>query len=139
MPTTTTAARALTLGAVMIVALSVGSCSLADQTVLTSAMQNDSFSKAFTLRSTTGVSDATLAHLRECESHGNYQAISASGSFRGAYQFARGTWNHVAGQVLPGYQGADPISAPPFVQDAMARALWAQGGASSWPVCGRRV
>ena len=138
MPTNSTAARALTLG-VVLTALAISSCSFADQSTWSSAMANDTFSKAFTLRSTTGVSDDTLAHLRACESHGNYQAVSASGSFRGAYQFARGTWNHTASQVLPGYSGIDPIAAPPYVQDAMARALWKQTGPSSWPVCGRRV
>jgi hypothetical protein len=139
MPTTTTTARALTLGAVLLAILTVGSCSLSDQSSWNVVMQNQTFSKAFTIRSTTGVSDDMLAHLRTCESHGNYQAVSASGSFRGAYQFARGTWNHVASQVLPDYNGTAPIAAPPYVQDAMARALWAQTGPSSWPVCGRRV
>jgi hypothetical protein len=138
MTNTTNAARALTLG-VVIAALSISSCSFGDQSTWANAMQNDSFSTAFTLRSTTGVSDDILTHLRMCESHGNYQAVSASGSYRGAYQFARGTWNHVASHVLPAYNGTDPVAAPPYVQDAMARALWAQGGPSSWPVCGRRV
>jgi len=136
MPTKSTAARALTLGAVLLALLSISSCS---PTEWSAAMQNDSFSRAYTIRSTTGVSDDILAHLRACESHGNYSAVSASGSYRGAYQFARGTWNRVAVRVLPSYNGADPISAPAFVQDAMARALWAMGGPSSWPVCGRRV
>jgi len=136
MPTKSTAARALTLGVVLLAALTISSCSLTDWSA---AMQNDSFSRAYTIRSTTGVSDDALAHLRTCESHGNYGAVSASGSYRGAYQFAQGTWNRVAVLVLPGYSGIDPVSAPPFVQDAMARALWAMGGPSSWPVCGRRA
>ncbi len=138
MPTKTTT-RALAAGIVLIAAFSLASCSLGDQSLWATAMQNQSFSQAFSLRSTSGVSDDTLARLRQCESHGNYQAVSASGSYRGAYQFARGTWNRTASQVLPAFNGVDPIAAPPFVQDAMARALWAQTGRSSWPVCGRRA
>ena len=84
-------------------------------------------------------SDATLARLRNCESHGNYHAISRSGTYRGAYQFNQSTWNNVARSVLPNWVGADPASAPDYIQDAHARALWSMSGSHSWPVCGRNA
>jgi len=85
------------------------------------------------------VSDAGLARLRACESGGNYQAVSASGAFRGAYQFSRSTWNGVAVANFPQYKGVDPATASPEVQDAFTRALYAQLGGKPWPVCGRRI
>lgn len=84
-------------------------------------------------------SDEVLERLRECESHGDYSVVSASGTYRGAYQFSRRTWNNVARSFLPSYVGYDPAAAPPFVQDAMARALWSSTGPRSWPVCGYRA
>ena len=47
------------------------------------------------------LSDAQLARLRQCESGGNYRISSASGAYRGAYQFHRGTWNSVASRHYP--------------------------------------
>ena len=85
------------------------------------------------------LSDASLARLRNCESHGNYGAVSASGTYRGAYQFSRSTWNGVARANFPQYDGLDPAAAPADVQDAFARALYAQLGRSPWPVCGQRI
>ncbi len=85
------------------------------------------------------LSDAQLARLRQCESGGNYAAVSASGTYRGAYQFSRSTWNSVAKQHYPEWNGVDPAAAPPYVQDAMTRALWAQMGRKPWPHCGLKV
>jgi resuscitation-promoting factor RpfB len=85
------------------------------------------------------VSDAGLARLRACESGGRYNAVNSSGSYRGAYQFSRQTWNSVAGPHYPQLQGVDPAAAAPADQDRMARALWATGGRGQWPVCGKRV
>ena len=85
------------------------------------------------------LSDAQLYRLRWCESTDNYSAVSRTGSFRGAYQFHRGTWDSVARQHFPRYVGLDPASAAPRVQDAMTRALWSMTGPRSWPVCGYRV
>jgi hypothetical protein len=65
--------------------------------------------------------------------------VSSSGTYRGAYQFSRKTWNNVAGSVLPLYEGKDPASSPPHVQDAMARVLWKQAGPRQWPICGPRA
>ncbi|MGI8796023.1 MAG: transglycosylase family protein [Acidimicrobiia bacterium] len=70
-----------------------------------------------------------LACIRECESHGNYGAVSSSGTYRGAYQFDQRTWESVGGT-------GDPAAAPPEEQDARAAALYGQSGSSPWPVCG---
>ncbi len=85
------------------------------------------------------VSADGLARLRACESGGNYGAVSSSGSYRGAYQFSRSTWNNVARSYYPELNGVDPAGAAPWDQDRMARALWATAGRGQWPVCGRRV
>ena len=85
------------------------------------------------------LSDAQLARLRQCESGGNYGAVSYRGTYRGAYQFSQVSWNGVARQYYPRYVGMDPAAAPPAVQDAMTRALWAASGPRPWPVCGYRV
>lgn len=70
------------------------------------------------------------ARLRQCESGGNYQAISASGKYRGAYQFDQRTWESVGGE-------GDPAAAPPEEQDLRARILYARSGKRPWPHCGR--
>ncbi len=85
------------------------------------------------------LTDDQLAALRQCESGGNYEAVDRSGSFRGAYQFTRGTWNGVASRHFEWLVGVDPAAADPAWQDVMARALWSERGRSPWPVCGRRV
>ncbi len=85
------------------------------------------------------ISDSGLERLRACESNGNYRVVSASGKYRGAYQFSQSTWNAVARRHYPGLAGLDPAKAAPWDQDRMARALWATGGPGHWPVCSRRV
>lgn len=85
------------------------------------------------------VSDDGLARLRACESNGRYDVVSASGSYRGAYQFSRGTWNGVAARHYPELHSTDPAAASTFDQDRMARALWSEQGRSPWPHCGKRV
>lgn len=85
------------------------------------------------------LSDASLARLRQCESGGDYTALSPGGAYRGAYQFARTTWNSVASRHYPKYVGVDPAAAAPKVQDSMARALYLEMGRSPWPVCGRYI
>ena len=68
--------------------------------------------------------------LRFCESTHNYEAISPSGKYRGAYQFDYPTWQTVGGT-------GDPAAAPPEEQDARARELYARRGPQPWPECGR--
>jgi hypothetical protein len=85
------------------------------------------------------VSDESLARLRECESGGDYAAVSRSGAYRGAYQFSQGTWDAVAAEFAPWLVGVDPATALPHEQDNMAQALFAQSGRSPWPSCGKRL
>ncbi|HEX5456510.1 MAG TPA: ubiquitin-like domain-containing protein [Candidatus Saccharimonadales bacterium] len=68
--------------------------------------------------------DAALAALRGCESGGNY-ANKSNPSYRGAYQFAWGTWNNYAGY-------RDPADAPPYVQDQKARDTYLASGWQPW-------
>jgi hypothetical protein len=85
------------------------------------------------------LSEDQLHRLRMCESGGNYGALSHGGTYRGAYQFSRTTWDGVARQHFPEYVGIDPATADPRVQDVMTRALWSTNGPRPWPVCGYRV
>jgi transglycosylase-like protein len=80
-----------------------------------------------------------LGRLRQCESTDNYQAVSPSGLYRGAYQFDQTTWDDVAGRYFEWLVGVDPIDAEPWWQDAMTRALWSERGKQPWPICGNRV
>lgn len=80
-----------------------------------------------------------LLRLRMCESTDNYQAISPSGTYRGAYQFDQTTWDGVADRHFPWLAGIDPIDVDPWWQDAMTRALWSERGRQPWPVCGKKV
>jgi hypothetical protein len=72
-----------------------------------------------------------LLAIRACESTDRYDAVSASGRYRGAYQFDQRTWDTV------GPVGVDPAAADPAVQDAAAVALWEARGVQPWPICGR--
>jgi hypothetical protein len=86
-----------------------------------------------------GPSAAQWAALRACESSGNYGAVSASGAYRGAYQFSQQTWNSIASRNHPWLVGVDPAAASPADQDAQARALYAASGPGQWPNCGRHL
>ena len=85
--------------------------------------------------------DPHLEPLRRCESHGNYSAVSKSGTYRGAYQFHRRTWDATARRAgRSDLVGHDPATATPWDQDTLAVTLWDHGrGRGHWPVCGRRV
>ncbi len=86
-----------------------------------------------------GPSAEQWAALRDCESGGDYSIASSSGRYRGAYQFARSTWDSVAGRNDPTLVGVDPAAATPADQDAMAGALYSEAGSGPWPVCGRHL
>ena len=79
------------------------------------------------------------AALRRCESGGDYGAVSSSGTYRGAYQFSRQTWDATARRSYPNLVGVDPAAASPGDQDAMAQALYRAAGAGQWPHCGRNL
>ena len=70
-----------------------------------------------------------LERIAQCESGGDPTAVSAGGTYRGKYQFSRETWRELGGS-------GDPAGAPEAEQDRMAAKLYAQRGASPWPVCG---
>jgi hypothetical protein len=76
-----------------------------------------------------GGASATLERIAQCESGGNPTAVSASGTYRGKYQFSRETWRDLGGS-------GDPAAASEAEQDRMAAKLYAQRGSSPWPVCG---
>lgn len=90
-------------------------------------------------RRTSRSGSSGLAGLRNCESGGDYGAVNSSGTYRGAYQFSRSTWNAVAARSHPHLVGVDPAAASPADQDAMAQALYASSGSSPWPNCGRHL
>ena len=71
----------------------------------------------------------TRAH--ESDSAGGYQAVSAGGTYRGAYQFDQGTWNTAAD--LAGRSdlvGVDPAAAAPADQDLLAITLYHARGSA---------
>lgn len=77
-----------------------------------------------------GPSEEQWAALRNCESGGNYGAVSRSGLYRGAYQFDQRTFESVGGR-------GDPAAASPADQDLRAKILYSRRGSTPWPVCGR--
>jgi len=76
-----------------------------------------------------GVSIETLTAIAACESGGDPTIVSASGAYRGKYQFSVSTWESVGGS-------GDPAAAPEHEQDYRAALLYARSGSSPWPVCG---
>jgi hypothetical protein len=73
----------------------------------------------------------TRAH--ESDSAGGYRAVSAGGTYRGAYQFLQSTWNNVA-RSAGRYDlvGVDPAAAAPWDQDQLAMHLYRSAGAAPW-------
>jgi transglycosylase-like protein/putative peptidoglycan binding protein len=80
-------------------------------------------------RTSSAGSSTTLARIAQCESGGNPRAISASGTYRGKYQFTRATWRAMGGT-------GDPAAASEAAQDGIAARLLALRGTSPWPSCG---
>ena len=69
-----------------------------------------------------------LRLIAECESGGDPSAVSAGGTYRGKYQFSRGTWRSLGGK-------GDPAKAAEWVQDRLALRLYRRSGNSPWPNC----
>ena len=69
----------------------------------------------------------------QAESGGNYQAISPTGQYMGAFQFSQSTWN-VAAQLagMPTLVGVPPYDASPRDQDLLAIALYNADGEQPW-------
>jgi uncharacterized protein YabE (DUF348 family) len=72
------------------------------------------------------------AALAACESGGRPNAVSASGKYRGMYQFSQATWNSVGGT-------GDPAAASADEQTYRAQLLYQRSGAGQWPHCGSRL
>jgi murein DD-endopeptidase MepM/ murein hydrolase activator NlpD len=69
------------------------------------------------------------AKVANCESSGNPRAVNAAGYY-GLFQFDKQTWRSVGGS-------GSPASASAGEQLMRAKKLYAQRGASPWPVCGK--
>ena len=76
-----------------------------------------------------GVKRRKLERIAECESHGDPRAVSSDGTYRGKYQFDKGTWKSNGGS-------GDPAKAPELEQDLRAAALYRAVGSNPWPNCG---
>jgi peptidoglycan hydrolase-like protein with peptidoglycan-binding domain len=72
--------------------------------------------------------DPTLERIAQCESGGDPTAVSADGTYRGKYQFDRGTWHALGGT-------GDPAEATEAEQDRRAARLLARRGTVPWPNC----
>ncbi|QGV82757.1 resuscitation-promoting factor [Streptomyces ficellus] len=70
--------------------------------------------------------------LAQCESGGRPDAVDASGTYGGLYQFDPGTWRSLGGS-------GTAQNAPAAEQTFRAKKLYVQRGASPWPHCGRRL
>jgi uncharacterized protein YabE (DUF348 family) len=71
------------------------------------------------------------AALAQCESGGRPNAVSASGKYRGLYQFSTSTWAGVGGS-------GDPAAASVDEQTMRAQMLYARSGAGQWG-CGSHL
>ncbi|WP_308112901.1 ubiquitin-like domain-containing protein [Streptomyces sp. DH12] len=83
-------------------------------------------------RSVTGADGLDWDALARCESGGRPDAVDASGTYGGLYQFDPGTWRALGGS-------GRPQDAPAAEQTYRAKKLYVQRGASPWPHCGRRL
>jgi ribosomal protein L24E len=69
----------------------------------------------------------------ESDSSGGYHAVSPGGTYRGAYQFSRSTWDNTARAAgRPDLVGVDPAQAAPADQDFLALQLYHWQGAAPW-------
>jgi hypothetical protein len=89
-------------------------------------------SRAVVRHSAAGVGTLNWHALAMCESTDNPHAVSASGKYRGLYQFDLRTWRSVGGS-------GDPAQASRAEQTYRAQLLFADRGPAPWPVCGRRL
>lgn len=85
--------------------------------------------RALTAPTILGVKRNVLDSIAECESGGRPDARSSDGTYRGKYQFDKGTWAAMGGK-------GDPAKAPELEQDYRAAELYKVAGSSPWPICG---
>ncbi|MFF1694584.1 ubiquitin-like domain-containing protein [Streptomyces sp. NPDC058257] len=76
-----------------------------------------------------GLNWGSLAH---CESGGRPNAVDASGTYGGLYQFDTRTWQGLGGSGRPQDASAEE-------QTLRAKKLYVRRGASPWPHCGGRL
>ncbi|MCK7626215.1 ubiquitin-like domain-containing protein [Streptomyces sp. RS10V-4] len=70
--------------------------------------------------------------LARCEAGGRPDAVDATGTHGGLYQFDVRTWHRLGGT-------GRPQEAPAEEQTYRAKKLYVTRGASPWPVCGRKL
>ena len=126
--------RAFAAVAVGLGILLLGACSPEQQAFVRAAIDShQSEANLIAERTAGGPSDAVLARIRKCESHGNYRAVSRSGTYRGAYQFSRSTWDNTARRAGRfDLVGIDPAAAAPADQDFLAWSLYTWQGSAPW-------
>lgn len=74
-----------------------------------------------------------LACVRNHESHGEYDVVSPSGIYHGAYQFDQTTWDNAALQAgQPNLIGWPAELVDPYHQDLVAQALYEAAGPGPW-------
>ncbi|MGP3952734.1 ubiquitin-like domain-containing protein [Streptomyces sp. 7N604] len=83
-------------------------------------------------RSVAGADRLNWTAMARCESGGRANAVDASGTYGGLYQFDSRTWQQLGGR-------GRPQDAPPAEQTYRAKKLYVQRGASPWPHCGRKL
>lgn len=77
--------------------------------------------------------NAFLRCVVQAESGGNYQAVSPTGQYMGAFQFSQSTWNEAARLAgIPTLVGVPPYKASPRDQDLLAIALYNADGEQPW-------
>jgi Transglycosylase-like domain len=75
------------------------------------------------------------ARLAQCESTGDWRAISRGGTYRGGLQFDQQTWADYGGLAY----ASSAHLATPAQQIAVAERLRAARGFQPWPACSRRL
>jgi len=98
-----------------------------DKVVASVRSMDASLHPSATVSSTTTSAAASSSSTAQCESGGSYTAVNPAGYY-GAYQFDQQTWDAYAPS---GYQGVNPASAPPAIQDQAA----ANVPYDAWPSC----
>ncbi|MGP3983717.1 ubiquitin-like domain-containing protein [Streptomyces sp. KR80] len=83
-------------------------------------------------RSVAGADGLNWRAMARCESGGRPDAVDASGTYGGLYQFDTHTWHRLGGHGRP--QDASAAE-----QTYRAKKLYVQRGASPWPHCGRKL
>jgi hypothetical protein len=77
-----------------------------------------------------------LGSIKDRESGGNYEAVSSSGTYRGAYQFDQRTWDSNAeASGRPELVGADPAAVDSASQDQVAADTYSRRGNQPWGGC----